>query len=106
MQTIRIDYGVHTALEIDLTGFDFTGIKKLILTAKNSPVDASEVLFEREYTEAKVYTEYITPEESKRIVNGAVYDFNKELSNGKRLKMGENGKIELRKGCGQCPTTA
>ena len=101
MQQIRIDVGVHTALEIDLTGFDFTGIKRLILTVKNSPVETSPVLIEREYTEAKVYTEYITPEESKKIVNGAVYDFNKELVDGKRLKMGDNGKIELRKGCGQ-----
>lgn len=101
MQQIRIDVGVYTALEIDLTGFDFTGIKRLIMTVKNSPVETSTVLFEREYTEAKVYTEYITPEESKKIVNGAVYDFNKELIDGKRLKIGDNGKIELRKGCGQ-----
>lgn len=101
MQQIRIDVGVHTALEIDLTGFDFTGIKRLILTVKNSPVETSPVLIEREYTEAKVYTEYITPEESKKIVNGAVYDFNKELVDGKRLKMGDNGKIELRRGCGK-----
>lgn len=101
MQQIRIDVGVYTALEIDLTGFDFTGIEKLIMTAKNSPVETSEVLFEREYTEAKVYTEYITPAESMKLVNGAVYDFNKVLADGKRLKMGDNGKIELRKGCGQ-----
>jgi hypothetical protein len=105
MQQIRIDVGVYTALEIDLTGFDFTGIDKLIMTAKNSPVETSAVLFEREFTEPKVYTEFITPEESKKIVNGAVYDFNKVLADGRRLKMGDNGKIELRKGCGQCLTT-
>ena len=105
MQQIRIDIGVHTALEIDLSGFDFTGVKKVILTAKNAPIETSAVIFEREYTEAKVYTEYITPEESVKLVNGAVYDFNKELENGKRLKMGDNGKIELRRGCGQCLTT-
>jgi lysyl-tRNA synthetase class II len=100
MQQIRIDVGVYTALEIDLSGFDFTGVEKVILTAKNSPVEKSDVLFEREYTEAKVYTEYITPEESMKLVDGAVYDFNKELVNGKRLKMGDNGKIELRRGVG------
>lgn len=100
MQQIRIDVGVYTALEIDLSGFDFTGVEKLVMTAKNSPVETAEVLFEREYTEAKVYTEFITPEESRKIVNGAVYDFNKVLIDGKRLKMGDNGKIELRKGCG------
>jgi hypothetical protein len=105
MQQIWIDVGVYTALEVDLTGFDFTGIEKLILTAKNSLVETSEVLFEREFTEAKVYTEYITPEESKKLASGAVYDFNKVLVDGKRLKMGDNGKIELRKGCGQCLTT-
>ena len=101
MQQIRIDVGVYTALEIDLTGFDFTGVATLVMTAKNSPVETSAVLFEREYTEAKVYTEYITPEESKKIVDGAVYDFDKVLVDGKRLKMGDNGKIVLRKGCGQ-----
>jgi hypothetical protein len=100
MQQIRIDVGVYTALEIDLTGFDFTGIKKLIMTAKNAPIETSAVIFEREYTEAKVYTEYITPEESMLLVDGAVYDFNKELANGKRLKMGDNGKIVLRRGVG------
>lgn len=100
MQQIRIDVGVYTALEIDLSGFDFTGIKRLIMTAKNSPVEKSEVLFEREFTEAKVYTEFITPEESRKIVDGAVYDFCKELADGKRLKVGSNGKIELRRGCG------
>lgn len=105
MQQIRIDVGVYTALEIDLSGFDFAGIKRLIMTAKNSPVETAEVLFEREFTEAKVHTVFITPEESKKIVSGAVYDFNKELADGKRLKMGDNGKIELRKGCGQCLTT-
>jgi hypothetical protein len=101
MQQIRIDVGVYTALEIDLSGFDFTGVKKLILTAKNRPEKNSKVLFEREYTEAKVYTEFITPEESEKIIDNAVYDFVKELNDGKRLKVGDNGKIELRRGCGQ-----
>lgn len=101
MQQIRIDVGVYTALEIDLTGFDFTGVNKLIMTAKNRPEKAMKVLFEREFTEAKVYTEYITPEESEKIVDGAVYDFVMELADGKRLKVGDNGKIELRRGCGQ-----
>jgi hypothetical protein len=101
MQQIRIDVGVYTALEIDLSGFDFTGVKKLIMTAKNRPEKSMKVLFEREYTEAKVHTEYITPEESEKIVDGAVYDFVAELVDGKRLKVGDNGKIELRRGCGQ-----
>jgi hypothetical protein len=105
MQQIRIDVGVYTALEIDLSGFDFTGVKELILTAKNRPEKNSKVLFEREYTEAKVYTEFITPEESEKIVDNAVYDFVKELNDGKRLKVGDNGKIELRRGCGQWLTT-
>lgn len=101
MQTIRIDVGVYTALEVDLSGFDFTGVKKVVMTAKNSPVEKSEALFIREFTEAKVYTEFITPEESAKIMGGAVYDFVKELADGKRLKMGDNGKIEVRRGCGQ-----
>ena len=101
MQQIRIDVGVYTALEIDLSGFDFTGVTKLIMTAKNRPEKAAKVLFEREFTEAKVYTEFITPEESEKVVDGAVYDFVMELVDGKRMKVGDNGKIELRRGCGQ-----
>lgn len=29
MSNIRIDVGVYTALDVDLSGFDFTGVKRL-----------------------------------------------------------------------------
>lgn len=102
MDYIRVDVGVHTAIRVDLTEFDFTGITKLIMTVKNSLNSGAPVLFEREFNEPKVYNEIITPQESLLLKTTAVYDFDKVMSDGKRYKMGDNGKIELRFGCGQC----
>ena len=100
MNTLVIDYGVYTALTIDLTEFDFTGIKELVLTACN--VFSDEIIFERRYDLPKVYNEIITPEESKKVQSGAVYDFKKVMSDGKTYKMGDNGYILIRMGCGKC----
>lgn len=101
METITIDVGVYTALLVDLTEFEFDGVEKVIMTIKNFPETTLPVIVEREYTEAKVYADAITPEESLKLRYGAVYDFNKVLTDGKRYKVGSNGKIELRTGCGQ-----
>lgn len=100
MDTITIDVGVYTALEIDLSRFDFTGIAKLVLTAKNFPSRHMPVAFTREFTEPKVYNIVITPEESLKLNDGAVYDFTKVLTDDKVYKNGDNGKIELRRGVG------
>lgn len=101
MDTITIDFGVHTALEFDFTGFDFTGISKVVWTVKKSPNHALPVLFTREFTEPKVYSIIITPQESMKLNEEAVYDFTKVLVDGNTYKNGENGKIELRRGVGQ-----
>lgn len=101
-ETIRIDIGVYTALEIDLTNVDFTGISEIVFSVKNSADVSEPVLFERTYTEPRLYHETITPEESLLLKNGAVYDFNEVLENGTRYKMSDNGKIILRRGVGQC----
>ena len=100
MDKITIDVGVYTALETDLTGFDFTGITKVILTIKNAPSPQSPVLFEQEFAEPKVYNVVIPPEVSLRLTDQAVYDFVKVLTDGKTYKNGDNGIIELRKGVG------
>lgn len=101
MEKIRIDIGVYTALTVDLTEFDFTDVQKVVMTVKNYPPTASPII-EREYTEAKVYNEIITPQESKMLKVGAVYDFTQVMQDGKRFKVGDNGSVEVVKGCGQC----
>ena len=100
MDDIRVDVGVHTALEVDLTHFDFTGITKLIMTVKNFRCPG--ILFEREFSTATTHTVTITPEESKLLRDDAEYDFDILTIDGKRYKNGDNGKIVLRKGCGVC----
>ena len=103
MEKIIIDFGVYTALTVDLTEFDFTGVKEVVMTASNWLVDCkSSVIFERKYTEPIIHNEIITPDESKKITNNAYYDFDKIMTDGKRYKLSEKGKIEVRRGCGEC----
>lgn len=101
MDKITIDVGVHTALEIDLTEFDFTGVSKVIFTIKNVANTQYPALFTQEFTEPKLYQVVIPPEVSLKLTDQAVYDFVKVLTDGKTYKNGENGKIELRRGVGQ-----
>ena len=102
MKEIRIDVGVCTAVTINLENVDFTGVDKVILTVKNFADHKAPAIIEREFTEAKSETIIITPEESIQLRENAVYDFNKVLTDGTRLKITKNGKIILRKGVGDC----
>ena len=51
MNVLRIDVGVHTLLHINLSNVDFTGIKGIVFTVKNSPDVESPVIIERTFTE-------------------------------------------------------
>jgi hypothetical protein len=102
MKDIRIDVGVCTSLSINLADVDWTGIKKVIFTVKNSASYKAAAIIEREFTEAKVHEVIIKPEESIQLIDSAVYDFNSVLTNGTRQKMTDNGKVVLRKGVGDC----
>lgn len=99
---MRIDVGVYTPITVDLSNYKFEGREKVILTIKNFPDYAQPVIAEREYTEAKVYSDAITPEESMKLRNGAVYDLDEITTDGKRYKLCDNKPITLRKACGQC----
>lgn len=100
MDKITIDVGVHTALEINLTEFDFTGVSKVIFTIKNVANTQYPALFTQEFTEPKLYQVVIPPEVSMKLTDQAVYDFVKVLTDCKTYKNGDNGIIELRKGVG------
>lgn len=99
---MRIDIGVYTPVQINLSNFDFTNVEKVILTIKNAPDIGQPIVAEREYLTAKVYDDVITPEESVLIRKGAVYDFDMIMTDGKRYKICDNRTIEIRRGCGHC----
>lgn len=100
MDDIRIDVGVYTSLEVDLSEFDFTGISKVVMTVKN--MLGKGTIFEREFTTAEKHRITITPEESKLLREDAEYDFIIHTVFGECYKNGDNGKIVLRRGCGEC----
>ena len=102
MKEIRIDVGVHTILNINLSAFDFTGIKEVIFTVKNFTAVDSPVIIERTFTEPGYHEIIITPEESIKLASGAEYDVHQVLNNGTRLKITENGKVILRNSVGDC----
>lgn len=102
MKDIRIDIGVCTVLNINLSDVDFSATEKVIFTVKNFASVKAEEIIEREFTEAGKHEVIVTPEESIKLLDGAVYDFNQVLKDGTRLKMTENGKVILRKAVGDC----
>ena len=102
MKDIRIDVGVCTALDIDLTSVDFTGIEGVMFTIKNYPDPNSPEVVERLFNEQGVHKMVITPEESLALKQTAEYDFCIQLPDGKRFKLTDNGKVVLRKAVGDC----
>lgn len=102
MQDIRIDIGVCTALSINLSDVNFTGIKEVIFTVKNFADINSPVIIERRFIEPKVHEIIITPEESIKLRPNAQYDFDAVLADGRRVKLTDNGGVILRRGVGDC----
>lgn len=102
MENIRIDLGVCTPLSVDLTDYDFNGIAKLILTVKNKPDVKAPAIIEREFTTPELHRIIITAEESLKLCPHAVYDFDKVLTDGKRYKASDNGRVILREAVGDC----
>ena len=102
MKEIRIDVGVHTALTVKLLEVDFAGMEKVIFTVKNYADPDSPTIVERVFTEPGLHSIVITPEESIRLTDHAVYDFNQVMTDGTRLKMTDTGKIVLRRSVGDC----
>ena len=100
MDKIRIDVGVDTLLQVDLTGVNFEGVEKVIFTVKNFLSVNEEPVIEREFNKASIHDMYISAEESVRLQESAEYDFQKVLTTGKRVKISDNGKIELRRSVG------
>lgn len=100
METIYIDYGLHTPITIDLSEFDFTGVEKVVLTAKKYIGNSLATILVREYTTADSYIEIITPEESKLFGGDVYYDFIAFMNSGQVYRASDVGKMKLRKGVG------
>ena len=100
METIYIDYCLYTPITVDLSEFDFNGVDKLVLTAKKYVFNSLTTIMVREYTEANIYTEVITPEESKLFSGNVYYDFIAFMTSGEVYRASDVGKMELRKGVG------
>lgn len=102
MKDIRIDVGVCTSLDIDLSSVDFTGIEGVVFTVKNYPNPSSPEIIERLFTEKGIHKMVITPEESLALKTTAEYDFCVQLADGRRFKLTDNGKVVLRTAVGDC----
>ena len=102
MKDIRIDIGLCTALDIDLSSVDFTGIEGVIFTIKNYPDPNSPEVIERVFTEPGIHNVVITPEESLMLKTTAEYDFCTILADGRKFKLTDNGKVVVRKAVGDC----
>lgn len=99
MNVIRIDVGVHTILHVNLTDVDFTDIERIVFTIKNK--NESKAIVEKVFTESGFYEVIITPSESLKLKEGALFDFNQILKDGTRYKISDTGRIVLRKGVGE-----
>ena len=96
MEDIRIDVGVDTILEVDLSEMVFDGIEAIIFTVKNMPNIECDPIIERKFTTAEIHKIKITAEESIKLTERAQYDFQKLLTDGTRIKMTDNGNVRLR----------
>jgi hypothetical protein len=100
MNSIVIDVGIDTVLEVNLADVDFSKTKEVVFTIKNTPSPKSEPIVEHRFTEAKLYEVVVTAEQSIQLVGSAQYDFQKISNDGIRTKLTDNGNIELRHSVG------
>lgn len=97
---IYIDVGTDTILRFDLSDLNFTGVSEVVFTVKNLLLLTSEPIIERRFDRPKLYEVIITAEESAQLKNGARYDFQKILIDGKRIKISDTGEVKLRRAVG------
>ena len=100
METIYIDYGLYTPININLSEFNFEGVDKLVLTAKKYTGNNLTTILVKEYTSSNNYIETITPEESKLFGGTVYYDFIAFMTSGEVYRASDIGKMVLRKGVG------
>ena len=100
METIYIDYGLHTPITVDLSEFNFDDVDKLVLTAKKYIGNTLTTIMVREYRETNTYVEVITPEESKLFGGNVFYDFIAFMKSGEVYRASDVGEMILRKGVG------
>ena len=100
METIYIDYLLHTPITIDLSEFNFEGVQKLVLTAKKYVGNVLTTVLVKEYTSAGIYVDVISPEESKLFSGNVYYDFIAFMQSGEVYRASDVGEMRLRKGVG------
>lgn len=103
MNRIEIDVGVYTSIEVDLSGFDWEDVEKVVLTIRNYYAPDYPIVFEKEFepTDTNIHEVVIDPELSTKIKNGAKYDFDKIMMDGKRYKASDVGEIVLNRKVGE-----
>ena len=107
MSPITVDVGVYTGVSFDISGLDWTGVESLVLTVKNTPLPGAPEIIEREFPAAdysgkEVVQIIVSPEESLKLREGAVYDFCKKTETGLLFKVTDNGAVILKNGVGDC----
>lgn len=96
MPEIRIDVGVDTILDVDLSAIDFSSTKEVVFTIKNNLSVDEKPVFEKSFTSSGKHKMIINAKESLCIQDGAAYDFQQVLVDGTRIKLTDNGLIRLR----------
>lgn len=107
MNPMIVDVGVYTGVSFDISGLDWTGVASLILTVKNAPLPGAPEIIEREFTAAEysgaeIVQVIVSPDESLKLREGAVFDFCKKTEAGLLFKVTENGAVILKNGVGDC----
>lgn len=84
LNTITIYRKVSTQLKFDLSNFIYPVGSKLVWTVKEN--ENGEELMSREFTESRLYSEVITPEEGNRLTKtNYFYDIVLVLADGTKL---------------------
>lgn len=107
MNPMIVDVGVYTSVSFDVSGLDWTGVASLVLTVKNTALPGAPEIIEREfpaadYSGANMVQVIVSPEESLKLREGAVFDFCKKTEAGLLFKVTDNGAVILKNGVGDC----
>lgn len=107
MSPMIVDIGVYTDVAFNISDLDWSGVSSLILTVKNAALPGAPEIIEREFPAAEysgreIVQVIVTPDESLKLREGAVFDFCKKTEGGLLFKCTDNGAVILNNGVGDC----